>query len=39
MIYFEKGRNETIKYEVTYNVEEIKTLIDEIIDNCGTKKI
>ncbi len=38
MIYFEKGRNETIKYEVTYNVEEIKTLIDEIIDNCGAKK-
>ena len=37
MIYFEKGINDTIKYEVTYNVEEIKTLIDEIIDNCGAK--
>lgn len=37
MIYFEKGRNDTIKYEVSYNSEEIKKLINEIIDNCGAK--
>ncbi len=38
MIYFKEGKNEVYKYEITFDLEKVKELLEDLVRDCGIEE-